>query len=110
MTEAALDLLKTYASNNSKDVQKVLAESTLYFIPMYNPDGAEMNTRGTKITATGKSLDWNRDWTLSGGFVAKESQAVYAYWADLKPDFAIDLHHQGIKQMYGTNEATGKHL
>ncbi|WP_338048402.1 M14 family zinc carboxypeptidase [Peribacillus alkalitolerans] len=43
---------------------KVLAESTLYFIPMYNPDGAEMNTRGTKIMATGKSLDLNRDWTL----------------------------------------------
>jgi len=106
VTEAALDLLKTYASNNSKDVQKVLAESTLYFIPMYNPDGAEMNTRGTKILESGKSLDLNRDWSLDGGFVAKESQVVYSYWADLKPDFAIDLHHQGIKQVYGTNEAT----
>lgn len=106
VTEAALDLLKTYASSNSEDVQKVLAESTMYFIPMYNPDGAEMNTRGTKIQATGELLDLNRDWTTNGGFVAKESQVVYAYWADLKPDFAIDLHHQGIKQVYGTNEAT----
>ncbi|MDF2039972.1 hypothetical protein P2R12_23810 [Cytobacillus oceanisediminis] len=24
----------------------------------------------------------------------------------MKPDFAIDLHHQGLKQVYGTDEAT----
>ncbi|GHH99857.1 M14 family zinc carboxypeptidase [Neobacillus kokaensis] len=104
-TEAALELLKTYASSNNKEVQKVLTEATLYFIPMYNPDGAEMNTRGTKIMSTGKLLDLNRDWTLDG-FAGKESLVVYKYWADLKPDFAIDLHHQGLKQVYGTNEAT----
>ncbi|AND39719.1 M14 family zinc carboxypeptidase [Cytobacillus oceanisediminis] len=106
VTEAALQLLKTYASNNSKEVQTVLEESTLYFIPMYNPDGAEMNTRGTKITETGQLLDLNRDWSVDGGFKAKESKVVYSYWAELKPDFAIDLHHQGLKQVYGTNEAT----
>lgn len=106
VTEAALQLLKTYASNNSKEVQTVLEESTLYFIPMYNPDGAEMNTRGTKITETGQLLDLNRDWAAEGGFKAKESKVVYSYWAELKPDFAIDLHHQGLKQVYGTNEAT----
>ncbi|WP_394139321.1 M14 family zinc carboxypeptidase [Cytobacillus oceanisediminis] len=106
VTEAALQLLKTYASNNSKDVQTVLEESTLYFIPMYNPDGAEMNTRGTKIAETGQYLDLNRDWVSEGGFAAKESKVVYSYWAELKPDFAIDLHHQGLKQVYGTNEAT----
>ncbi|MBT2690378.1 Tat (twin-arginine translocation) pathway signal sequence [Bacillus sp. ISL-47] len=105
VTEAALQLLKTYASNNSKEVQTVLEESTLYFIPMYNPDGAEMNTRGTKIMETGQLLDLNRDW-VEGGFKAKESEVVYSYWAELKPDFAIDLHHQGLKQVYGTNEAT----
>jgi hypothetical protein len=104
VTEAALQLLKTYASNNSKDVQTVLKESTLYFIPMYNPDGAELNTRGTKVGDN--FVDLNRDWRNDGGFVAKESKAVYAFWADVKPNFAIDLHHQGIKQVYGTNEAT----
>ncbi|MGM0774991.1 MAG: M14 family zinc carboxypeptidase [Bacillota bacterium] len=105
VTEAALQLLKNYSSNNSKEVQTVLEESTLYFIPMYNPDGAEMNTRGTKIMETGQSLDLNRDW-VEGGFKAKESKVVYSYWAELKPDFAIDLHHQGLKKIYGTNEAT----
>ncbi|MDF2039971.1 M14 family zinc carboxypeptidase [Cytobacillus oceanisediminis] len=74
VTEAALQLLKTYASNNSKEVQTVLEESTLYFIPMYNPDGAEMNTRGTKVMETGQLLDLNRDWAAEG-FKAKESKA-----------------------------------
>ncbi|GLB60512.1 M14 family zinc carboxypeptidase [Cytobacillus sp. NCCP-133] len=105
VTEAALQLLKTYASNQSKNVQTVLEESTLYFIPMYNPDGAEMNTRGTMIMETGQSLDLNRDWA-ENSFKAKESTVVYSYWTELKPDFAIDLHHQGLKQVYGTNEAT----
>jgi murein tripeptide amidase MpaA len=34
VTEAALQLLKTYASSGEKDVQRVLEEATLYFIPM----------------------------------------------------------------------------
>lgn len=105
VTEAALQLLKTYAKSGEKDVQQVLKEATLYFIPMYNPDGAEMNIRHTKLAESGKLIDLNRDWTLEG-FQAVESKVVYAYWADLKPDFAIDLHHQGLKQVYGTNEAT----
>ncbi|MBT2682282.1 M14 family zinc carboxypeptidase [Bacillus sp. ISL-37] len=105
VTEAALQLLKTYAKSGDKDVEKVLEEATLYFIPMYNPDGAEMNIRHTKLTDSGKLIDLNRDWTLEG-FEAAESEVVYAYWADVKPDFAIDLHHQGFKQVYGTDEST----
>ncbi|MEW8986460.1 MAG: M14 family zinc carboxypeptidase [Bacillus sp. (in: firmicutes)] len=105
VTEAALQLLKTYAKSGEKDVEKVLEESTLYFIPMYNPDGAEMNLRQTKLTDSGKLIDLNRDWTAAG-FEAVESRVVYAYWADVNPDFAIDLHHQGFKQVYGTNEST----
>jgi hypothetical protein len=105
VTEAALQLLKTYANSGEKDVERVLEESTLYFIPMYNPDGAEMNIRHTKLADSGKLIDLNRDWTAAG-FEAVESQVVYAYWADVNPDFAIDLHHQGLKQIYGTNEST----
>jgi hypothetical protein len=105
VTEAALQLLKTYASSGEKDVERVLEEATLYLIPMYNPDGAEMNIRHTKLTDSGKLIDLNRDWTPTG-FEAVESEVVYAYWADVNPDFAIDLHHQGFKQVYGTNEST----
>ncbi|MBT2663347.1 Tat (twin-arginine translocation) pathway signal sequence [Bacillus sp. ISL-45] len=105
VTEAALQLLKTYAQSGEKDVERVLEESTLYFIPMYNPDGAEMNLRQTQLANSGKLIDLNRDWTAAG-FEAVESRVVYAYWADVNPDFAIDLHHQGFKQVYGTNEST----
>jgi hypothetical protein len=105
VTEAALQLLKTYGNSGEKDVERVLEEATLYFIPMYNPDGAEMNIRHTKLAGSGKLIDLNRDWTLKG-FEAVESKVVYAYWADVNPDFAIDLHHQGFKQVYGTNEST----
>jgi len=105
VTEAALQLLKTYANSGENDVERVLEKATLYFIPMYNPDGAEMNIRHTKLAESGKLIDLNRDWTAEG-FQAVESEVVYAYWADVNPDFAIDLHHQGLKQVYGTNEST----
>jgi hypothetical protein len=105
VTEAALQMLKTLSSNGSADIKTILEESTLYVIPMYNPDGAIMNIRHTKLTENNKYIDLNRDWALDK-FEAKESQVVYSYWADVQPDFAIDLHHQGFKTVYGTNEST----
>ncbi|KMY56053.1 Tat (twin-arginine translocation) pathway signal sequence [Bacillus sp. FJAT-27231] len=114
-TRAVLDLLKTYGSSGSKDVEAILKNVTIYAIPMYNPDGSIMNTRSTtlyengepKLGSDGKSLtiDLNRDWAVNG-FKAKESLVFYKYWADVKPDYAVDLHHQGFKTVYGTNEST----
>ncbi|WLD92903.1 M14 family zinc carboxypeptidase [Alkalihalobacillus sp. AL-G] len=111
-TEAVMQLLKTLASSGGPDVQTLLDELTLYVIPMYNPDGSIMNTRGTLLmdengepVSDDAYIDLNRGWTLDG-FKANESKVVYAYWADVKPDFAVDLHHQGFKTVYGTNEAT----
>ncbi|KAB7705527.1 hypothetical protein F9802_13370 [Bacillus aerolatus] len=31
-------------------------------------------------------------------------------WADVKPDYAVDLHHQGFKTVYGTKESTSMSL
>ncbi|WP_221566857.1 M14 family zinc carboxypeptidase [Alkalihalobacillus sp. TS-13] len=111
-TEAVMQLLKTLGSSGNPDVKTLLDELTLYVIPMYNPDGSIMNKRETLLMDENGEpvndsayVDLNRDWTLHG-FEAKESEVVYAYWADIKPDFAIDLHHQGFKTVYGTNEAT----
>ncbi|WP_254901762.1 M14 family zinc carboxypeptidase [Thalassobacillus devorans] len=104
-TEAALQMLKTFASNGSPDVKTILEEATIYVIPMYNPDGSILNTRGTYLENEDRYLDLNRDWATDK-FEAKESRIVYEYWTDLKPDFAIDLHHQGFKTVYGTNEST----
>lgn len=102
-TEASLQLLKMYVSNQKPEYRKVLEELTLYFIPMYNPDGSEMNIRHTLLNESGDRVDLNRDW-VEGGFQAVESKAWYNYWADVKPDFGIDIHHQGLK----TNSETGE--
>ncbi|MDX5473892.1 MAG: Tat (twin-arginine translocation) pathway signal sequence [Bacillaceae bacterium] len=108
--ESSLQILKNLGSNSSKYYEEMLEELTMYFIPMYNPDGSEMNIRQTMLIdeATGEPrlgsngrpifIDLNRDWALNQ-FHAKESKAFYAYWADIQPDFAIDIHHQGLKNM-----------
>ncbi|WP_260631316.1 M14 family zinc carboxypeptidase [Bacillus sp. S/N-304-OC-R1] len=119
-TDAVLELLKTFGSNGSKDIEKILKETTIYAIPMYNPDGSLMNTRTTllhdengepRVDNRGRAMtiDLNRDWA-DNGFQAKESLVFYKYWADVKPDFAVDLHHQGFKTVYGTNESTSMSL
>lgn len=118
-TRAVLDLLKTFGSSGSKDIEAILNKVTIYAIPMYNPDGSIMNTRSTmlyddgepKLGTNGKPLtiDLNRDWA-DNGFKAKESLVFYKYWADVKPGYAIDLHHQGFKTVYGTNESTSMSL
>ncbi|WP_231734997.1 M14 family zinc carboxypeptidase [Bacillus sp. FJAT-29937] len=119
-TDAVLELLKTFGSSGSQDIEKILNETTIYAIPMYNPDGSIMNTRTTllhdengqpRVGNTGRAMtiDLNRDWA-ENGFQAKESLVFYKYWADVKPDFAVDLHHQGFKTVYGTNESTSMSL
>ncbi|MBU8878184.1 Tat (twin-arginine translocation) pathway signal sequence [Bacillus sp. FJAT-29790] len=119
-TDAVLELLKTFGSNGSKDIEMILKETTIYAIPMYNPDGSIMNTRTTmlhdengqpRVDNRGRSMtiDLNRDWA-ENGFQAKESLVFYKYWVDVKPDFAVDLHHQGFKTVYGTNNSTSMSL
>ncbi|RNA69990.1 M14 family zinc carboxypeptidase [Alteribacter keqinensis] len=115
-TEATLQLLKRYTSNQSAQYQDVMDELTLYFIPMYNPDGSEMNIRQTVLydQETGEPLlnsngneirvDLNRDWA-EGAFQAVESKAWYSYWTDVQPDYALDIHHQGLKTDPETEEA-----
>ncbi|RST75571.1 Tat (twin-arginine translocation) pathway signal sequence [Siminovitchia acidinfaciens] len=119
-TGAVMELLKTFGSNGSKEVKTILENATIYAIPMYNPDGSLMNTRTTTLydesgeprkdnRGRNMTIDLNRDWA-ENGFAAKESLAVYKYWADVKPDYAVDLHHQGLKTVYGTNYSTSMSL
>jgi len=114
-TEAVLQMLKTLGSNKSAENQLLLEKLTIYAIPIYNVDGREMNTRGTNVIDEAgniikQNLDLNRDWkvNLKGegyGFIADESLAYYKFWCEVKPDFALDMHHQGIKKMYESNES-----
>lgn len=113
--ESILTLLKDLGTNGSAEYQQIRDAFTIHFIPMYNPDGSEMNIRHTVLydDATGEPLlnsagqqqrvDLNRDW-VANRFQADESLAFYEYWTELKPDYGIDIHHQGLKKQYGTGD------
>lgn len=113
--ESILTLLKDLGTNGSAEYQQIRDAFTIHFIPMYNPDGSEMNIRQTVLydDATGEPLlnsagqqqriDLNRDW-VADKFQADESLAFYEYWTMVKPDFGMDIHHQGLKKQYGTGD------
>lgn len=106
-TNTVLRTIENLMNASDEQYAKVMEEMTIYFIPMYNPDGAENNQRGTilydhetgepKRDSNGRlmQIDLNRDW-LENGFAARESLAYYELWTDIKPEFMLDLHHQGI--------------
>lgn len=114
-SDSILALLKDLGTNGSADYNLLREKFTFHFIPMYNPDGSEANLRQTilwdqetntpRLGANGREqrIDLNRDWTPTG-FVANESLAFYEYWTSVKPDYGIDIHHQGLKQQWGTGD------
>ncbi|NUL44952.1 Tat (twin-arginine translocation) pathway signal sequence [Cellulosimicrobium funkei] len=114
-TDSLLTLLKDLGTNGSAEYDLLREKYTFHIIPMYNPDGAEENIRHTILwdDVTGspepggnggeQRIDLNRDWT-ENGFAAKESMAFYEYWTMVDPDFAVDIHHQGLKQEWGTGD------
>ncbi|VEF49343.1 Zinc carboxypeptidase [Bacillus freudenreichii] len=104
-TNATLRIIENLINEKDASYKKIMEELTMYIIPMYNPDGAQRNTRGTYVkNESGRevSVDLNRDW-FESRFDAIESIGFYKFWADIKPEFALDIHHQGTKNFYGTN-------
>jgi Zinc carboxypeptidase len=98
-TEAALQVLRYLASSGSAEAERIRDALTVIVIPMYNPDGATANIRGS---TTPLSIDLNRDWEL---FRQPESRAFYALWEQTHPRLALDLHHMGQSPVVqGTNE------
>jgi hypothetical protein len=107
--ESIMTMLKTLGSNGSREMAQIREEFTVHFIPIYNPDGSEANIRQTilwdretdtpRLNANGQQqrIDLNRDWAPNA-FVARESLAWYEYWTMVKPEFALDIHHQGLKR------------
>jgi len=114
--DSLLAVLSALGSNGSAGYARLREEFTVHVIPMYNPDGTEMNTRTTTLwdRAAGRprpgadgrplTVDLNRDWTATG-FLARESRAWYEYWTRVRPEFALDIHHQGMKADPETGEA-----
>ena len=103
-TESLLAVLKELGTNGSADWKLLRETYTFHVIPMYNPDGSELNIRHTVLQdGSEKRIDLNRDWGV-GKFEAAESEAFYEYWTMVDPAFAVDIHHQGLKTEYGTGD------
>jgi hypothetical protein len=103
-TESLLAVLKEMGTNGSPDWTLLRETYTFHVIPMYNPDGSELNIRQTILQdGSEQRIDLNRDWGV-GKFAAAESEAFYEYWTMVDPAFAVDIHHQGLKREYGTGD------
>ena len=103
-TESLLAVLKEMGTNGSPDWTLLRETYTFHVIPMYNPDGSELNIRHTILQdGSEQRIDLNRDWGV-GKFAAAESEAFYEYWTMVDPAFAVDIHHQGLKREYGTGD------
>jgi len=89
-TLALMDIFKFLSGKGAgREIVRVLIEKTsLFVIPMLNPDGAE---RRQRQTATG--IDMNRDARLLSTPEAKVLRRVHKV---VKPDFAFNLHDQEL--------------
>jgi hypothetical protein len=102
--DVCLEVIKSLLSSD----RRILEEMTLWIVPSYNPDGGERFWRGNA-----DRVDLNRNWWRTDGndYSEPESQAFYWAWADFKPHYAIDIHHQGTyfvedEEGEDTNEMT----
>jgi len=85
-TKALFDLFNFFSNNNEPILKDILVNCTLLFIPMLNPDGAEVYTR-----VNANNIDLNRD---AVDRVAVESNLLRAILEDFKPQFCFNLHDQ----------------
>jgi len=84
-TEAVLGLLHRLALGKDPDLRQTLSRVTLYFVPMVNPDGADVNARSNAVGA-----DLNRDW---GDFHQPETRAVARAARLVRPNLVVDAHN-----------------
>jgi len=85
-TKALFDLFNCLKNSNSKEIEVILSNCTLLFIPMLNPDGALAYTR-----VNANNIDLNRD---AVDRKAKESILLREILDDFKPQFCFNLHDQ----------------
>lgn len=101
-TMALLDLFNFFIANDelNKFREGILNKLTIHFIPMLNPDGAEVFKRRNAV-----DIDLNRD-ALRLEF--PESRILKSVRDSLKPKFAFNLHDQNSRYSSGIspNSAT----
>lgn len=95
-TMALLDIFRFFQTKNDgfdELRQSILANTTLYFVPMLNPDGAE---RYQRRTAT--EIDMNRD---ALRFQTPEGALLKKLQDELKPEFSFNLHDKNTRYSAG---------
>jgi hypothetical protein len=85
-TKALFDLFNCFLNTSENEIKTILECCTLVFIPMLNPDGAEVYTR-----VNGKNIDLNRDAVHRN---AKESKILRRVLEEFQPKFCFNLHDQ----------------
>ncbi len=98
-TQALFDIFNflNHPGNLKNEADNLLDKLEIHFIPMLNPDGAELFKR-----RNGLNIDLNRD---ALRMVAPETQIFKKYRDGLLPDFGFNLHDQNP---YYTAGNTGK--
>ena len=84
-TKALFDAFH-YLNAGSNDAKTILENCTLLFIPILNPDGAELYTR-----ENANNIDLNRD---AIDLSQPESIVLREVFNDFKPDYCFNLHDQ----------------
>lgn len=84
-TESLLRLIHGVATGGDPALRAGLSHTTLYVIPMVNPDGAGANTR-----RNANGVDLNRDW---GRFTQPETREVAAAVKLICPALIVDAHN-----------------
>ncbi|WP_276166817.1 M14 family metallopeptidase [Zobellia alginiliquefaciens] len=97
-TQAIFDIFNFFDSSDfASEKQEILENCTLHFLPMLNPDGAEVYQRRNRL-----GVDINRD---ALRLQSPEGQTLKKVRDSLDADFGFNLHDQST---YYNSERTGK--
>jgi hypothetical protein len=100
-TMASFDMFNFFEGKNDgfDDFRKkILDNTTLYFVPMLNPDGAERYQRRTM-----QGIDMNRD---AAARQTPEAAILKGLVDKLKPDYGFNLHDQSPRYSAGRSPRT----
>ena len=97
-TMASLDIFKFFKQKDDLDPirQEILNNTTLYFIPMLNPDGAQVYQRRNAL-----DIDLNRD---ALRLQSPEAQLLKHIRDSLDADFGFNLHDQSTYYTAGVSD------
>ena len=94
-TNALMDILNYFFTFSDEPfVRDILEGTTLYILPMLNPDGAERNQRRNAF-----DIDINRD---ARDLVSPEARILKRLRDEIVPHFGFNLHDQSTRRTVGT--------